>query len=135
YQRVIGMNKRLFAPRISPRGAATTNHNVDAICDLRQRVSQLRIMGIEHSWHISQWTSRRCSNSGNSRLVNRLPQQVTAHQPRCACNQYLTHLRSFTELSALRSPAHAPGLIDHEVIIPDCEKFASSNATTRRKHE
>ena len=61
--------------------------------------------------------------------------KLTAHQPRCACNQYLTHLRSFTELSALRSTAHAPGLIDHEVIIPDCGKFASSNATTRRKHE
>ena len=39
------MNKRLFAPRFSPRGAETTKHNVDGIGDLRQRVTQLRING------------------------------------------------------------------------------------------
>ena len=51
------------------------------------------------------------------------------------CDIYHVEHSCFTELSALRSTAHAPGLIDHEVIIPDCGKFASSNATTRRKHE
>ncbi|WP_212736068.1 hypothetical protein, partial [Escherichia coli] len=32
-------------------------------------------------------------------------------------------------MSAFRSPAHAPGLINHEVLIPDCGKFPLANAT------
>ncbi|MEN1536581.1 hypothetical protein, partial [Pseudomonas aeruginosa] len=75
------MNKRLFAPRFSPRGAETTKHNVDGIGDLRQRVSQLRIMGIKHPGHIAQRTSRRRINDVNFRFINQHPQQVTAPQP------------------------------------------------------
>lgn len=46
HQRIVGMDKRLFTARFTAGRARAAKNNIDRIGDLRQRIGQLRIVGI-----------------------------------------------------------------------------------------
>ena len=130
---VIGMNKRLFAPasrRVVPRQLNTMSMGSVTCANASLSCGSwgLNTPGISPNGR-----RVRRSNGVNFRFVNQHPQQVTAHQPRCACNPVPDSSSLLYRNCLPCSTAHAPGLIDHEGNYPPVWKFASSNATTREE--
>ncbi|MNP49912.1 hypothetical protein D3C76_1441310 [compost metagenome] len=80
HQGVVGMDKGLFAARLTPRGAQTAKDGVHRILNLGQRIGQLRIVRIKHPFNIAQRATRRGGDIVDLPLLNKHPQQVPAHQ-------------------------------------------------------
>ncbi|MNE83781.1 hypothetical protein D3C80_1806270 [compost metagenome] len=62
HQRIVGVNKRLFAAGFTTRGAETAKRDINRILYLRQCVGELRIVGVKDARNIGQWTACRRGN-------------------------------------------------------------------------
>ena len=68
-QRIIGMHKRLFAPRLPAGSSQAAENDIDRIDHLRQGIRKLRIVRVKYAGDIGQRPTRGRGNGFNRRRV------------------------------------------------------------------
>ena len=73
-QRVISMDKGLFASRFPTRCSQTAEDDIDRVDHLRQGIGQLGIVGIKDTFRRRQRATRRRGDGADARLILQQPE-------------------------------------------------------------
>ena len=73
HQRIVGMDKGLFAPGLPARRSQTAEDDIDRVDHLSQSISQLRIVRIKNPFRRRQWATRRGGDGADARLILQQP--------------------------------------------------------------
>ena len=74
HQRVVSMDKGLFASRFPTRRPQATEDDIDRVDYLRQGIGQLGIVGIKDTFRRRQRATRRRGDGADARLILQQPE-------------------------------------------------------------
>jgi hypothetical protein len=73
HQRVVSMDKGLFAPGLPARRSQTAENDIHRVNHLRQGIGQLGIVRIKNPFRRRQWATRRGGDGADARLILQQP--------------------------------------------------------------